>query len=142
MRPDIPHAWSPTSCSPTFSASNLPAATAPGIEAHGLRLDGDAALALDLHGVEHLLLHLARAQAPGELDQPVGQGRFPMIDMGDDREIPDVGEVGHGGAVLTKRMASFNEAAAAPKTGNLRPEGEEASRIREQWPCQRADRKS
>ncbi len=34
----------------------------PGLirEAHRLRLDGDAALALELHGVEHLLLHLAR----------------------------------------------------------------------------------
>src|SRR5437763_6132196 len=108
MRPDIPHAWSPTSCSPTFSASNLPAATAPGIEAHGLRLDGDAARALDLHGVEHLLLHLARAQAPGELDQPVGQGRFPMIDMGDDGKIADVGKVSHAGAVITDRPAPFN----------------------------------
>jgi hypothetical protein len=29
-------------------------------EAHGLRLDRDAALALELHIVEHLLAHLAR----------------------------------------------------------------------------------
>ena len=32
------------------------------VEPHGLGLDGDAALALDVHGVEHLLLHLARGQ--------------------------------------------------------------------------------
>ena len=33
------------------------------VEAHGLRLDGDAALALDIHGIEHLLLHLPRGEA-------------------------------------------------------------------------------
>ena len=34
------------------------------IQPHRLRLDGDAALALDIHGIEHLLLHLARRQPP------------------------------------------------------------------------------
>jgi hypothetical protein len=58
-------------------------------EAHGLRLDGDAALALDIHVVEHLLLHLARGQAAGELDQPVGQRRLAVVDMGDDGEVAD-----------------------------------------------------
>ena len=29
------------------------------IQPHGLGLDGDAALALDIHGIEHLVLHLA-----------------------------------------------------------------------------------
>jgi hypothetical protein len=57
---------------------------------HGLRLDGDAALALDIHGIEHLLLHLARRQAAGLLDQPVGQRRFAVVDMGDDGEVADV----------------------------------------------------
>ena len=67
------------------------------VEAHGLRLDGDAALLLDVHVVEHLLGHLALGQAAGALDQPVGQRRFAMVDMGDDREIADAGEVGgHG----------------------------------------------
>ena len=64
-------------------------------EAHGLRLDGDAALALDIHGIEHLLLHLAEIEAAGQLDQPVGQRRLSMVDMGDDGEIADVGEVSH-----------------------------------------------
>ena len=35
----------------------------PVFEPHGLRLDGDAALALDIHGIEHLFDHLARFQA-------------------------------------------------------------------------------
>ena len=74
------------------------------IEAHGLRLDGDAALALDIHGIEHLLLHLPRRQAPAKLDQPVGERRFAVIDMGDDGEVADAGKrrglgFTHGGLV-------------------------------------------
>ncbi len=69
----------------------------PGLvgEAHGLRLDGDAALALDIHAVEHLLAHLAHLEPAAGLDQPVGKRRFAVIDMRDDREIADMGEVGH-----------------------------------------------
>jgi hypothetical protein len=33
-------------------------------QADGLRLDGDAALALDIHRIEHLLLHFALGQPP------------------------------------------------------------------------------
>ena len=68
------------------------------IEADGLRLDGDAPLALDVHRIEHLFLHLAQLQPAGGLDQAVGQRRFAMIDMGDDGEVADVGNYGgcHG----------------------------------------------
>ena len=61
-------------------------------EADGLRLDRDAALALDLHRVEHLLAHLARFEPAAGLDEPVGQGRFAMVDMGDDRKVADMAE--------------------------------------------------
>ena len=44
------------------------------IEAHGLRLDGDAAFLFDVHIVEHLRRHFPVGQAPGALDQAVGQG--------------------------------------------------------------------
>ncbi len=64
-------------------------------QADGLRLDGDAALALDIHRVEHLLLHLAVGETTTGLDQPVGQGRLAMVDMSDDGEIADMREVGH-----------------------------------------------
>ena len=66
-------------------------------EAHGLRLDGDAALALDIHAVEDLLGHLARREGAGGLDQPVGKRRFPVVDMGHDGEIADIvkGARGH-----------------------------------------------
>ena len=42
-------------------------------QAHGLRLDGDAALALQLHRVEHLLLHLAFGECSRPLNQSVGK---------------------------------------------------------------------
>ncbi len=60
------------------------------MQAHGLRLDGDAALLLDIHVVENLLGHLAIGEAAGRLDQPVSQRRLAMVDMGDDRKIADV----------------------------------------------------
>ena len=58
-------------------------------QAHGLGLDGDAALFLDVHRVEHLFLHLTVGQAAAMLDEAVGQRRLAMVDMGDDREIAD-----------------------------------------------------
>ncbi len=53
---------------------------------------------------EHLLLHLARLEAAGGLDQPVGERRLAVIDMGDDREIADVVE-GEGHRVSRLRAA-------------------------------------
>ena len=70
-------------------------------ETDGLRLDGDAALLLQIHVVEHLLGHFPRAEGAGVLDQPVGQGGFPVVDMGDDGEVADVAEISlrHAGDV-------------------------------------------
>ena len=65
------------------------------VEAHGLRLDGDAPLALDIHVVEQLFLHLPLGQPAGELDQPVGERALPVVDVGDDGKIADLGKVGH-----------------------------------------------
>ena len=65
------------------------------VEPHGLRLDGDAALALDVHGIEHLVVELALGHRPAAHQQPVGQGALAMVDMGDDREIADQRQVGH-----------------------------------------------
>ncbi len=58
--------------------------------AHGVQLDRDAALALQVHRVEDLLAHQPLVQRPRQLDQPIGEGRFPMIDMGHDAEIADM----------------------------------------------------
>ena len=64
-------------------------------DADGVGLDGDAALALDVHRVEQLVLHVALGHGAGELDQPVGERRLPVVDMGDDGEVADMGELGH-----------------------------------------------
>src|SRR5262249_21428670 len=73
------------------------------IEPHGLRLDGDAALALDVHGIEDLLHHLALGETAGRLDQPVGQRRLAVVDMRDDGEVADIfdGRV-HGARISTR----------------------------------------
>ncbi len=61
------------------------------VDPHRLGLDRDAALAFDVHAVEHLLFHVAVGHGVGGLDQPVGERGFPVVDMGDDGEIADVG---------------------------------------------------
>ena len=68
---------------------------APVVERDGAGLDRDAALLLDRVVVEDLLAHLAGGQRPGDLEDPVGEGRLPVVDVGDDREVPDAGGVGH-----------------------------------------------
>ena len=55
-----------------------------------VRLDGDAALLLQVHRIEQLVLHLARRDGAGPVQQPVGKRRLPMINMGDDAEISNV----------------------------------------------------
>ena len=55
-----------------------------------MRLDGDAALALEIHRVEHLRFHLARLQRAGQLEEAVGERRLAVIDVGDDGEVADV----------------------------------------------------
>ncbi len=55
-----------------------------------LRLDGDAALALEGHVVQHLRLHFTVGQAAADLDEPVGQRGLAVIDVRDDRKVADV----------------------------------------------------
>ena len=56
----------------------------------GLCLDGDAPLALQVHRVEHLAVHLAFGQPPQALDQPIGQRGLAMVDVGDDGKVANV----------------------------------------------------
>ena len=65
-------------------------------ERDGAGLDGDAALALEVHVVEHLLVHLARLHRARDLQQTVGERRLAVIDVGDDGEVADELGVGHG----------------------------------------------
>ena len=58
--------------------------------ADGVGFDGDAAFALEVHGVEDLGLHFARGEGAGELEQAVGERGFAVVDVRDDGEIADV----------------------------------------------------
>jgi len=60
------------------------------VHANGVELDGDAALALQVHGVEHLLAHQPFVERARELDEPVGEGGLPVVDVGHDAEVADV----------------------------------------------------
>ena len=93
------------------------------LEADGLGLDGDAALALDVHGVEELLLHVAVGDGAGRLDQPVGERGLAVVDVGDDGEVADVRGVGHGpgvwgrGGAVVKRARGVACGSAAAGAG-------------------------
>ena len=60
------------------------------MQRHALRLDGDAAFAFDVHGIQYLTGHFPLRQAAAQLDEAVRQRGFAMVDMGDDGEIPDM----------------------------------------------------
>src|ERR1700732_3518999 len=57
---------------------------------HALGFDGDAALALQIHGVEHLGLHLACIESTAFLDEAIGQCRFAVVNMSNDGKIADI----------------------------------------------------
>ena len=80
--------------------------------AHGLRLDRDAALALDVHPVEVLRAHLPRVDHPGDLQHPVGQRRLAVVDVGDDAEVADATGIGrsdhvHAGVERSRHVLPF-----------------------------------
>ncbi len=60
------------------------------LQRSGLRLDGYPTLFLDVHRVEHLRFHLAFFESAATLDQTIGQRRFAMINVRNDRKISDV----------------------------------------------------
>ena len=73
----------------------------PGFEGKGdgVGFNGDTLFPFEIHRVEVLGLRLTLGDGLGVLHEPIGQGRFAMIDMGDDGEI--TGEFdGHGGWLL------------------------------------------
>ena len=60
------------------------------LELDGTGFDRDPAFSLDVHVVEELFLHLPFGDGLGQLQHAVGQRGFPVVDMGDDREVADV----------------------------------------------------
>ena len=65
-------------------------------QAHRLRLDRDAALALQVHLVQVLGAHVTALDRVRDLEQAVGQRRFAVVDVRHDAEVADVGSVGGG----------------------------------------------
>ena len=55
-----------------------------------LRLDGNATLTLQIHGIEHLRFHFAVGQAATQMNDAVSEGGFAMINVSDDRKIADM----------------------------------------------------
>ena len=62
----------------------------PVVDPHGLGLDRDPALALEVHRVEDLGAHLLRVDGAGDLEDAIGERRLAVVDVGDDREVADV----------------------------------------------------
>ncbi len=60
------------------------------VQPHGGHFDRDAALALDVHRVEELLLHVPPLHGSGEFQKPVGERGLAVINMGDDAKIADM----------------------------------------------------
>ena len=75
------------------------------IQPDGVRFDGDAALALEVHIVEHLRLHLAAGDGAGQLKQAIGQRRFAVIDVRDDREIANAGWIHWRLSVISNQLS-------------------------------------
>ena len=59
------------------------------LETDGAGLDRDALLALEVHRIEDLARHLAPVDRVGQLEQPIREGRFAVVDVRDDREVAE-----------------------------------------------------
>ena len=61
--------------------------------ANRVGFDGDAALALQIHVIQDLSLHLAAGNRAGELEQAVAQRRLAVVDVGDDGEVAEEADI-------------------------------------------------
>ena len=60
------------------------------VNLNGVALDGDAFFPFQVHIVQYLVHHVAVADGGGDCKQPVCQGTFTVINMGDDAKIADI----------------------------------------------------
>ena len=74
----------------------LRAVPVPVRDADGLRLDGNAALAFQIHLVQILIAFFAVAHEAGIFEDAVGQGGFAVVNVGDDAEVAEMFQCGHG----------------------------------------------
>ena len=59
----------------------------------GVALDGNAPFTLEIHGVQDLFPEIPGAYQTGVLDEAVGQGGFPVIDVGNDAEVTGLAHI-------------------------------------------------
>src|SRR6266481_8977075 len=59
------------------------------MQANAFCFDGDAAFALQVHGVEHLLVHFPLRKRAGHFEQAIVKRGFAVIDVRDDTKIAD-----------------------------------------------------
>ena len=90
------------------------AAVAGGVaQRHALRLDGDAALPLQIHRVEHLLGHFPLAQPAADLNEAIGERGLAVVDVGDDRKVANVIHELHGPLGRWARSSRYRQKGAA-----------------------------
>jgi len=84
-----------------------------------LREDRDALLALEVTGVHRPLGDvLVRAEGPGLPEHGVDQGGLPVVDVGDDRDVAQVGAQGHAISFLLGCSASLPAASFRRRGGS------------------------
>jgi len=59
-------------------------------EGDRLAFDGDSPLPLYVHSIGHLFAELAVIDQTGHFDQAVSQGRFSVIDVGNNTEVSNM----------------------------------------------------
>ena len=64
-------------------------------DADRVGLDRDAALFLDIHGIQKLCFHIAISDCSSGLDQAISKRGFTVVDVGHDGKIADFGYVCH-----------------------------------------------
>jgi hypothetical protein len=85
------------------------------IDGDGVHADRDAALALEVHGIEHLGLVIARRDRPGLEQKLVRQRALAVIDVSNDRKVAD--EVGaHARQRAFARVTLFRDGQAEGPT--------------------------
>ena len=89
--------------------------------ANGMGFDGDAALALQVHGVEDLSLHLARCERSSKFEQAIRQRGFTVVDMRDDGKVAEESGVHRLKAELYGLTFDFNRRGAGVSTEYLVP---------------------
>ena len=80
------------------------------VETYGAGLDGDAALAFQVHVVEDLILHDALLHRAALFDEAVGEGGLAVVDMGNDGKIADIFLVDHRSLSFVSYSPSLSRA--------------------------------